>query len=427
MNENDTALFISAAKDVSLNSIPHRREDGLFVFCKGQLSILNQAVYQPLRSMISQIKTWIQEKERTQKIIFALKAPLDMENERFQQEIDKLDEKLNEAEFELESKIKTLQDFDDDLAIRGIHLLDQSSTNNGKGNSIISPSHGNWKSLIFSFIFSEILMTGLLWHSMRDFLDIQEIIFRSIGILAIFISIHLAARLKSSHGVAYTYYIGFALVMLLSAIFLNPALSVLFPLNSTSAGLEDIWKHIDNESLASSISIKIPVIVAIYRKFPNVEAVLVLLCFFALRQFVQPIKTKKESLQATNESFKDFYNPHQELRNRRGTLEKEKNNSALKSEQIQNNKVRASQLHSVALSNFLNEVNKYEAAVKKIELNIQETQNQFDLLFNRLLAELESYGIEFRSNIGKDQIKQTLFVNVNWPDKADILNYLKIS
>jgi hypothetical protein len=424
MNENDAALFISAAKDVALNSIPHRREDGLFVVSKGQQSILNKAVYQPLRIMLTQVNAWFREKEHFEKNVASLKIPLNKETESFQHETDKLYDERNEAEFEVESKIKALQNFDDDLAIRGIQLHDQSVTPIEKENVIISPSRPNWKNWIFSFLGCEILVTGLLWHSMHEFLDIQEIIFRSIGILAIFICIHLASRLRSTYGIVYSYYIGMALILLVSAMLLNSILSIIYPLNSAGSGLVNAWDlNATAPSNASSIS-PIPLIVAFYRRFPNIEAVLTLLLFFALGQFAQPIKIKKESSTAKETSIND---PYQELRNQRNSLEIAKSNSENKLKQIENKIACRTQLYYTAISNYQTEVDKYEAAIQKINSDLSEKQIAFDILFSRLLADLDSYAVEFRSNLSKDQIKETLFVHLSWPEKADIMKYLKIS
>lgn len=414
---NAKEIFIWAAKDVGLYSVPQRNADGSFEFCTGLLTILNKLIYQPLRTLNIRLRNIEKEKAKLQStIIPALGNAVESEKERFQQEDCVLQENLSKIENTIDSTSKKHQKFEDGLVVRNFNTFPEE--NSSISSIPATKTKTSWHSLVFSFVFCELLTTGLLWLSMRDFLSLTEVLIRSTGILAIFLGIHFAGNLKRTHGITYTYFQVFGLIMLLSAMFTGPVLSVLFPLDIfTNSSTWDLNSVINETETVTAT----PTLVQFYRNFPSIEAVLVLISFFSFQTFVSPKSVS--TIEIPKESPK-MQTPDEEIKQIRQLHQKEKEKLENEKQTLKNQRENGSKQHNVNLSNLLDEVKKTNQRIQELEDEAQTAQIQYDTLFNELRSELHCFEVEYKSNIS--DLNNAQFSSLSWPSKADILTYYKI-
>lgn len=413
-------IFISATKDYILKSVPYRKEDGTFVFCNGMLFILNKLIYQPLRTLFFNIRSLEQDKVKLQRTAIEISNEVKLEQDRYQTERTSFEEQLVQLGTSFETESREIQKFEDKVTDRHLFLPEPAT-----------PLHSNIPSekpktkllgLLFSFLFCEFLTTGLLWYSLRDFLSIQEVAIRSAGILAIFLTIHFAGNKKNTHGVAYTYFQIFCFIMLVSAMFMSPILSVLYPIDFQHNNIWDLSSPTETTIPMQTT----PLLINFYRKIPSIEAVLLLLGFVAMQQFVRPLKLENTQ-DGHNSNAPILTDPMYELNQIRQSKMSKRSRIEQKIEKVKSELNQMDKIHNTTLENLLSELRKVNSSMQVKHAEIQSKQIQFDDLFNCLISELSNFAIEYKSNLSDDLADRGIFSNLSWPEESDIIKYYKLS
>ncbi|MBK9732384.1 MAG: hypothetical protein IPO83_14100 [Chitinophagaceae bacterium] len=420
--------YYQAQKDVRLNSIPHRKPDGTYKWCNGQLEILNGEKFKQLRLNNNEVEHLTNRKTNIKREMLVYQNPtgkLSNEGERlsanYQPEID--DEELT-----LRGAKSELRKFEDDMLNRGVVIPDGKAKEKTKKPEPKKKSNGfNFKT-IFSFLgiwlVGEIFMTYVQWNGLRNDKGIEDMVVRSLSFGVILFLVHLVAHFnRNRKRLVYPIFIGFSLLMLMTMLFAPLLINKAYPAGDDAATVSQQWSLTNAPATTTGAITTNPFWIEFYRENEMIPAILCFLFFVAMQSFMN--NKKKEEPEQAAEPEEKPESLHDHILRRREYLtekisESESRLKEFKAKQRDEITNTTGSLQDIlvkleAMKNEWAELDKKIAAIKT-------TSEEF---LTDLEIELNEYSVEFLDVLNSDEVKHSL-VSPEWQTRNDISNFYKI-
>lgn len=406
------SIFILAAKDHSLGRFPKRIEEN-YVLTLGQLSIMKDPKLPSLKELSSQFGQLQVDRE---KIVIYKKTLLtkleltktDLENKT--SSADKIEALENERRLQVNENLVIKESIEK-------HDIESSKSEPTKRNNILEKKSSN---SIWTFIMIYFLTDGVVvlssWSSLRVFLSESQLIVRCIGILVIFLLIHIANSKKKSY-IAFKYFQFAAIVLLFSAMLTGPILSVIYP--------EEVNNEISWESAATlkELSSTIPWLVNLYRILP-IEPMLVSILFFIFSLFAI------ESVPITPTSIDTLTMESDSVEKQASKLITQGQNKLARIDEELELAKQAKEISAskgaVLISGLLDQMKLVSNEIEVLDSKLTKLQCQFEDTVKTMIEDLDLYASEFDSLLSACNLDHTV-TSVERATRKDILNYFKVN
>lgn len=434
--ENKTIQrYTNVSRDVRLNNIPARHQDGSYMWSRGQLDILNDPQFNRVKDIQTEIRKASNQRESLLVEMLNMKNPVNRIENEGDIAVQNLKGEIEEEQIQSKSRASELSQFDEDLFNRGIYLnsdLVKSPIiqNKGEGKSL-GFSRKSIISFLLTWFLAEVFMTFVQWDALRDYKGIESLIVRSLSFAAVLFLIHLVPHAITTR-TKYLYYsfLGFCMLMLVIMLFAPPLLYNIYPPDTDLQSVQEQWSfNGDSNIVPQSTYSSYPLWVRFYRSYEVTPAILCLLLYILLMVYVK-IQNRLHPENQINPKVESDSNPESNsmtdgLRQKREQFltritECENSISRLKASAEDSLSSNTGRLKEIL--NFL-QMNKEE--ILAMDNRISDLKVNMEWEVKNMERELDAYKTDYLDILRNDAVK-TQFVNPEWPNRNDIINYYKV-